>query len=240
MSDEEFERHKEALAVKKLEKSKTVFSQFIQFYSEITLAQYHFDRNETEVAILRTSCCNAIIGTNYTRVIPTKELNPTVMQDFWKKEEEKRRLLAEKQQREMERAKLEKEQRAREEKEHLEREKKLQMNNKLQPAHVPIKTSPQPLSPKKTMPSSALTEAERMLVLIPLQLRWYVYWGEYPLSFAACLSQEECFRLVLARGADPDSQDTNGNTVLHMMAIYEKIDMFDVAYEICEHSNFST
>ncbi|XP_005180490.2 drebrin-like protein [Musca domestica] len=104
------------------------------------------------------------IGTNYTRVIPTKELNPTVMQDFWKKEEEeeKRRLQAEKQQREMEQAKLEKEQRAREEKEHLEREKKLQMNNKLQPAHVPIKTSPQPLSPEKTMPSSALTEAERM------------------------------------------------------------------------------
>ncbi|XP_058980182.1 transient receptor potential cation channel subfamily V member 5-like [Musca domestica] len=60
----------------------------------------------------------------------------------------------------------------------------------------------------------------------------YVYWGEYPLSFAACLSQEECFRLVLARGADPDSQDTNGNTVLHMLVIYEKIDMFDVAYEV--------
>lgn len=53
MSDEEFERHKEALAVKKLEKPKTVFSQFVQFYSEISLAQYHFDRNEAEVAILR-------------------------------------------------------------------------------------------------------------------------------------------------------------------------------------------
>lgn len=82
------------------------------------------------------------IGTNYTRVIPTKELNPSVMQDFWKKEEEeeKRRLLAEKEQRQLEQAKLEKEQRSREEKEHLEREKKVQMNNKLQPAHVPIKT----------------------------------------------------------------------------------------------------
>lgn len=30
----------------------------------------------------------------------------------------------------------------------------------------------------------------------------YVYWGEYPLSFAACLGQEECYRLVLARGAE--------------------------------------
>lgn len=51
----------------------------------------------------------------------------------------------------------------------------------------------------------------------------YVYWGEYPLSFAACLGQEESYRLIVARGADPNNQDTNGNTVLHMLVIYEKI-----------------
>lgn len=50
----------------------------------------------------------------------------------------------------------------------------------------------------------------------------YVYWGEYPLAFAACLGQEECYRLVLAKGADPNGQDTNGNTVLHMLVIYDK------------------
>ncbi|XP_076672805.1 transient receptor potential cation channel subfamily V member nanchung isoform X2 [Andrena cerasifolii] len=60
----------------------------------------------------------------------------------------------------------------------------------------------------------------------------YVYWGEYPLSFAACLGQEECYRLVLARGADPDKQDTNGNTVLHLLVIYEKLTTFDMAYEV--------
>ncbi|XP_050427082.1 uncharacterized protein LOC126837283 isoform X2 [Adelges cooleyi] len=60
----------------------------------------------------------------------------------------------------------------------------------------------------------------------------YVYWGEYPLSFAACLGQEESYRLMLARGADPNNQDTNGNTVLHMLVIYEKISTFDMAYEI--------
>lgn len=53
MPDEEFERHKMALEVKKLEKPKTVFSQFAQFHSEISLAQYHFDRSEIEVNILR-------------------------------------------------------------------------------------------------------------------------------------------------------------------------------------------
>ncbi|XP_053598013.1 transient receptor potential cation channel subfamily V member 5 isoform X2 [Microplitis demolitor] len=60
----------------------------------------------------------------------------------------------------------------------------------------------------------------------------YVYWGEYPLSFAACLGQEECYRLMLARGADPDKQDTNGNTVLHMLVIYQKLATFDMAYEV--------
>ncbi|KAJ8668889.1 hypothetical protein QAD02_000148 [Eretmocerus hayati] len=60
----------------------------------------------------------------------------------------------------------------------------------------------------------------------------YVYWGEYPLSFAACLGQEECYRLILARGADPDKQDTNGNTVLHMLVIYQKLTTFDMAYEV--------
>ena len=28
----------------------------------------------------------------------------------------------------------------------------------------------------------------------------FVYWGEYPLCFAAVLDQVECFRLILARG----------------------------------------
>ncbi|BES93682.1 nanchung [Nesidiocoris tenuis] len=60
----------------------------------------------------------------------------------------------------------------------------------------------------------------------------YVYWGEYPLSFAACLGQEECYRLVLARGANPNNQDTNGNTVLHMLVIYSKLSTFDMAYEV--------
>lgn len=60
----------------------------------------------------------------------------------------------------------------------------------------------------------------------------YVYWGEYPLSFAACLGQEDCYRLVLSRGADPNAQDTNGNTVLHMLVIYPKVGTFDMAYEL--------
>lgn len=50
-----------------------------------------------------------------------------------------------------------------------------------------------------------------------------MYWGEYPLSFAACLNQHEIFRLLVAKGANPNVRDTNGNTVLHIMVIRSNI-----------------
>lgn len=59
----------------------------------------------------------------------------------------------------------------------------------------------------------------------------HVYWGEYPLSFAACLELEDCYRLLLVKKADPDIPDTNGNTVIHMTVIVNKINMFDLAFE---------
>lgn len=97
MSDEEFERHKEALAVKKLEKPKTVFSQFVQFYSEISLAQYHFDRNEAEVAILRNitkdellQCYNVCFKT----LLITKKKNKLFFQSFIAPDSVDRRVLA--------------------------------------------------------------------------------------------------------------------------------------------------
>jgi ankyrin repeat protein len=47
------------------------------------------------------------------------------------------------------------------------------------------------------------------------------YFGEYPLSFAAILNQETCVRILMARKANPNYQDSNGNTVLHMLIIYD-------------------
>lgn len=58
-----------------------------------------------------------------------------------------------------------------------------------------------------------------------------MYFGEYPLSFAVCLNQVECFRLLLAFKANPNAQDTNGNTVLHMCVIHENMEMFKLALE---------
>jgi len=54
----------------------------------------------------------------------------------------------------------------------------------------------------------------------------YAYFGEYPLSFAAILNQEECVRLLMAMGADPNKQDFNGNTVLHMLVINNNVVLY--------------
>lgn len=51
----------------------------------------------------------------------------------------------------------------------------------------------------------------------------HAYWGETSLAFAACLELEDCYRLLLAKKSNADSQDSNGNTVLHMCVIVNKI-----------------
>ena len=35
--------------------------------------------------------------------------------------------------------------------------------------------------------------------------------------------QEECVRLLLAKGADPNMQDANGNTCMHILVIRNNI-----------------
>ncbi|XP_065349180.1 insulin-degrading enzyme-like [Cloeon dipterum] len=54
MSDEEFERHKEALAVLRLEKPKKMIQLTNLFWDEITEQTYCFDRNNIEVDFLKT------------------------------------------------------------------------------------------------------------------------------------------------------------------------------------------
>ncbi|KAK6194673.1 hypothetical protein SNE40_000264 [Patella caerulea] len=68
----------------------------------------------------------------------------------------------------------------------------------------------------------------------------HVYFGEYPLGFAACLGQEECVRLLVAKDklnndhSTPltNLQDANGNTVLHMLIIHDKKEMFDLVHSL--------
>lgn len=51
----------------------------------------------------------------------------------------------------------------------------------------------------------------------------HAYWGEYPLSFATCLGLADCYKLLLAKGANPNRQDSNGNATLHMAVIADRI-----------------
>uniref|UniRef100_A0A183CPX7 ANK_REP_REGION domain-containing protein n=1 Tax=Globodera pallida TaxID=36090 RepID=A0A183CPX7_GLOPA len=41
----------------------------------------------------------------------------------------------------------------------------------------------------------------------------YAYYGEYPLAFAACFENKDIYDLLIQYGANPDKQDTFGNTI---------------------------
>lgn len=73
--------------------------------------------------------------------------------------------------------------------------------------------------------SGMQNSSKRLYPNFPIKTNYvsYSYFGEYPLSFAAILNQEECIRLLIAKGADPNRQDGNGNTVLHMLVIYNNL-----------------
>ncbi|KAK6036231.1 ankyrin repeat protein, partial [Cooperia oncophora] len=58
-----------------------------------------------------------------------------------------------------------------------------------------------------------------------------MYFGEYPLSFAVSMNQPDLFRLLVAKKANLNAQDTNGNTALHLCVIHEQIEMLKMALE---------
>lgn len=54
INEDEFTRHKDALAARRLEKPKQLRAQTTIYWMEITAQQYHFDRANVEVAYLKT------------------------------------------------------------------------------------------------------------------------------------------------------------------------------------------
>jgi ankyrin repeat protein len=50
----------------------------------------------------------------------------------------------------------------------------------------------------------------------------HAYYGEYPLAFAAAFGYKEIYDYLIDHGADPNMQDTYGNTVLHMLVIRDR------------------
>ncbi|GFO42754.1 transient receptor potential cation channel subfamily v member 6, partial [Plakobranchus ocellatus] len=57
----------------------------------------------------------------------------------------------------------------------------------------------------------------------------YAYYGEYPLAFAACFGNTDIYDFLLDHGANPNLQDSFGNTVLHMVVISNQSDMYRYA-----------
>ncbi|XP_038045399.1 transient receptor potential cation channel subfamily V member 6-like isoform X1 [Patiria miniata] len=75
-------------------------------------------------------------------------------------------------------------------------------------------------------------EHEHFILYKKTNYEGLTYWGETPLTFAACLDLNHVFRSLWVKGCDINTQDTNGNTVLHMMVLQDKKDMFTLAYEL--------
>jgi hypothetical protein len=54
----------------------------------------------------------------------------------------------------------------------------------------------------------------------------HCYFGEFPLFFAASTGQFEIFEYLVAQGTDLYSRDVNGNTILHMLVIHDKFELY--------------
>ena len=70
MTDEVFENHVKALATRRLELPKKLSSQNSMYWGEIISQQYNFDRDNIEVAYLRTITKEQIL--NFYKVITLK------------------------------------------------------------------------------------------------------------------------------------------------------------------------
>ncbi|XP_003374733.1 transient-receptor-potential calcium channel protein [Trichinella spiralis] len=55
------------------------------------------------------------------------------------------------------------------------------------------------------------------------QYEGLAYFGEYPLAFAASFGNKDIYDALIDFNADPNAQDTYGNTVLHMCVIHNSI-----------------
>lgn len=56
-----------------------------------------------------------------------------------------------------------------------------------------------------------------------ISFQGHAYFGEYPLAFAAAFGHIEIYDYLIDHGADPNMQDSYGNTVLHVLVIRNRM-----------------
>ena len=62
------------------------------------------------------------------------------------------------------------------------------------------------------------------------------YYGELPLSFAACTNQANLVKMLVLAGASLTAADAHGNTALHMCVWWERKDMYTFIEELASHA----
>ena len=55
-----------------------------------------------------------------------------------------------------------------------------------------------------------------------IKISGFAYYGEYPLAFATCFGWMDIYDYLVDNGADPNMQDSFGNTCLHMAVIADQ------------------
>ncbi|XP_031553642.1 transient receptor potential cation channel subfamily V member 6-like isoform X2 [Actinia tenebrosa] len=71
-----------------------------------------------------------------------------------------------------------------------------------------------------------LPEDSKTKINLETNFEGYAYYGEYPAAFAACFGHEDMYDVLVRGGADPNLQDSFGNTVLHLCVIHDKLEMY--------------
>jgi transient receptor potential cation channel subfamily V protein 5 len=62
--------------------------------------------------------------------------------------------------------------------------------------------------------------------LVETSYQGFLYYGEYPLTYAAILNQIDIVKQLLYRDAQIDARESNGNTVCHMLVINNNLVSF--------------
>uniref|UniRef100_A0A8C5QTB6 Ion transport domain-containing protein n=1 Tax=Leptobrachium leishanense TaxID=445787 RepID=A0A8C5QTB6_9ANUR len=84
--------------------------------------------------------------------------------------------------------------------------------------HIAVMRQNVPITRRLIEKGADLSNARAVGSFFKMKPSGSFYYGEHILSFAACVGNAELVRLLLQHGADPTAKDSQGNTILHILA----------------------